>query len=86
MQAIRVLQLGSPNGLYGAERWILALIKHLDSAKIQSTVAVIKDTSGDLAPICQQAEALGFQVHEFQALGRINFSAIKKIKDYILPK
>ncbi len=39
---IRVLQLGSPTGLYGAERWILALIRHLDPSKVESIVGVIK--------------------------------------------
>jgi len=36
MKSIKILQLGSPTGLYGAERWILALVKHLDSAKKQN--------------------------------------------------
>jgi hypothetical protein len=32
-KTLRVFQLGSPTGAYGAERWILSLIKHLDPQK-----------------------------------------------------
>ena len=51
MNKIRVLQLGSPTGLYGAERWILALIKHLDPEKVESLVAVIQDDPNLDAPL-----------------------------------
>ena len=50
-QPIRVLQLGSPTGLYGAERWILALVKHLSPDHVESVVATIKDAPGDVPPL-----------------------------------
>ena len=81
---IRVLQLGSPTGLYGAERWILALIKHLDPEKIESRVAVIKDSPSLEAPLCREAQKLGFRSHSIQAYGRANFSAVKLLRDLIL--
>ena len=58
---IRVFQLGSPSDLYGAERWILALIKHLDPSKVESIVGVIKDEPKLDAPLCELAANLGFQ-------------------------
>lgn len=80
---IRVLQLGSPTGLYGAERWILALIKHLDPQRIESWVGVIKDDPDLAAPLCQEAEQLGFKTKIFEAYGKANFSAIAQLKQFI---
>lgn len=80
---IRVLQLGSPTGLYGAERWILALIKHLDPEKVQSIVGVIKDDPTQDAPLCQEAAKLGFKTIFFKVHGKASFSAIKQIKHFI---
>ena len=83
-EPVKILQLGSPTGLYGAERWILALIKHLDPQKITSIVGVIKDDATQDAPLCKAAEAYGFQTRYFEGPGRINFSVIKQLKQFIL--
>lgn len=80
---IRVLQLGSPTPLYGAERWVLALIKHLDPAKVESIVAVIKDAPDLDPPLCREAEKLGFRSKVFNAYGKINFSAVSQLKNFI---
>ena len=80
---IKVLQLGSPTGMYGAERWILALIKHLDPQKVTSIVGVIKDDDNQDAPLCQEAEKLGFRTQFFEAHGKINFSVIKQLREFI---
>lgn len=81
---IRVLQLGSPTGLYGAERWILALIRHLDPAKVHSITGVIKDAPDLAAPLIIQAAAMGFETMTIQARGKANFSAVTKLRKYIL--
>lgn len=81
---IKVLQLGSPSGLYGAERWILALIKYLDPQKVVSVVGVIKDDPSQDAKLCQEAKALGFQTIEFEVHGRVNFSIIQQLKKYLV--
>lgn len=80
---LRVLQLGSPTSLYGAERWILALVKHLDAARIESIVSVIKDDADIGAPICREAEAAGYRTKIFYAFGKVNFSAVRQIRDYV---
>jgi glycosyltransferase involved in cell wall biosynthesis len=84
MRKIRVLQLGSPTGLYGAERWILALIRHLDPEEIESQVAVIKDDPSLDAPLCREARKLGITSHVFEAKGRVNVSAVQQLRKYIL--
>lgn len=80
---IKVLQLGSPIGLYGAERWILALIKHLDPGKIESSVASIKDHPSLEVPLCLQGEKLGFKTRVFESWGKASFSAVKQLREYI---
>lgn len=81
---IRVLHLGSPTGLYGAERWILALIRHLDPARIESTVAVIKDAPALEAPLCREAEMMGFRSCVFQAYGKVNPLAVMRVRSFLL--
>jgi len=83
MRRLRVLQLGSPTGLYGAERWILALIKHLDPERIESIVGVIKDEPSLEAPLCSEAEKLGFRTKIFEAYGKMNFSAVRQLRRFI---
>ncbi len=83
-ERIKVLQLGSPTGLYGAERWILALIKHLDPEKIRVSVAAIKDSSHLDAPLCVEAAKLGFPSHVIESFGRVNVSAVRNMRQLIL--
>ena len=84
MDRINVMQLGSPTGLYGAERWILALIKHLSAGKVRSFVAAIKDDPDLEVPLCQEADKLGFRTHVFQVNGRFNLSAVRQLRRFIL--
>ncbi|WP_022853499.1 glycosyltransferase family 4 protein [Thermodesulfatator atlanticus] len=80
---LRVLQLGSPTGLYGAERWILALIKYLDPEKIETIVGVIKDDPHLEAPILAHAQGLGFKTVAIEAYGRFNVKAITLLRNYL---
>ena len=80
---IRVLQLGSPTGLYGAERWILALVKHLSTAQIESIVGTIKDAPGEAPPLCQQAAALGIRTVVFESQGRLSLKAIGLLREFV---
>ena len=81
---IRVLQLGSPTGLYGAERWILALIRHLDPSKVESIVGVIKDAPDLESPLIREASSMGFKTILIEAFGKANFSAVLKLRRYII--
>lgn len=83
---LKVLHLGNPTGLYGAERWILALVKHLDKEKIDSVVASIKDDSNLKVPLCKEAEKIGIKTHIFKAYGKANFGAIFLLRNFIRQK
>jgi glycosyltransferase involved in cell wall biosynthesis len=82
-QRLRVLQLGSPTGLYGAERWILALVKHLPSTEIESIVGAIKDAPGGEPPLCEQAAAMGLRTAVFEAHGKLSLPAVGLLKKFI---
>jgi len=81
---IRVLQLGSPKGLYGAERWILALSKYLDPDQVATWIAAIKDCPEDNVELCREADNLGIKNHIFEAFGYANPRSILLVKDFIL--
>lgn len=81
---IRVLHLGSPTGLYGAERWILALVNNIDRTTIRSEVAVILDDAALEADLCQQAEKTGIPAMVFEAHGKFNWSAVKQLRTHIV--
>ncbi|HVW69848.1 MAG TPA: glycosyltransferase, partial [Steroidobacteraceae bacterium] len=80
---LRVLQLGSPNGLYGAERWILALVKHLPRGEITSIVGSVKDTPGTDPEICRYAAGLSLETQVFEAYGKMSWGAVGQIRRYI---
>jgi glycosyltransferase involved in cell wall biosynthesis len=80
---IRVLHLGSPNGLYGAERWILALVRHLDLSRVESHVGVIRDEPEYDPPLLHLAAADGLKTVAIDAPGRFNWAAVTALRQYI---
>lgn len=78
---IRVLQLGSPNGMFGAERWIMALLAHLPRARVHSSVGVVRDTVTSQEPeLLSQARAAGFDTVCVEAIGRFNPKAVAALR------
>jgi glycosyltransferase involved in cell wall biosynthesis len=84
MKTLRVLQMGSPTGMYGAERWIMALVRHLDPQRIESRVGVILDDLLQPAPLVQAAAAAGFGTHVVPAPGRINWAAVRGLREVLV--
>lgn len=84
-QKTRVLHLGNPLGLYGAERWILALVRHLDTATVDSVVGVILDDAGQSsAALCERAAEYGFRTVQIKAPGRLSRGAVGQLREYIV--
>lgn len=83
---LRVLHLGSPTGLYGAERWILALINNIDSSCVESEVAVVLDDPSLDAPLCSEAAAMGFASTVFEAHGKFSWAAVRQVRAHILSR
>jgi len=82
-EKIKVLQLGSPIGLYGAERWILTLLKHIDPTKIESSVGSFNDERQSEIPLCAEASKLGFPSHIIECDGIFNLSAVRNLRTHI---
>jgi glycosyltransferase involved in cell wall biosynthesis len=80
---IKVVQLGNPTGMYGAERWILALARHLDPEKVETRVAVLKDDPTLDSPLYHAAVRNGFCAHMFEAYGRFNAEAVRQVRSYL---
>jgi glycosyltransferase involved in cell wall biosynthesis len=81
---VRVLHLGSPSGLYGAERWIISLVSHLDAQRVKSVVGVINDGKYDDVPLCRLAASRGFETVVINGLGKVNLGAIRELRRYIV--
>ena len=58
---LRVLQFSYGESLYGAERWILTLIKYLDPELIETVVAAIRDEDTERLPLVEAASEQGFE-------------------------
>ena len=81
---VRVLQLGSPAGMFGAERWIMALAKHLPRDQVETVVGVIQDEpTGKEPPLCEHARALGFETLTIQAPGKLSAQAVSGLRQAI---
>lgn len=82
---LRVLQLGNATGLYGAERWILALVRHLQPEAVESIVAVVDDRPApDTAPeLVLEARRLGLPAQVFHAPGRLSARALRRLREFV---
>ncbi len=81
---VRVLQLGGPMAVLGAERWILALGRHLDAARCETVIGVLQDLpGGGEPPLCAQAARLGLPTAVFEAPGRLSLAAVAQIRDFV---
>ncbi|MBN9429703.1 MAG: glycosyltransferase family 4 protein [Burkholderiales bacterium] len=82
---LRVLHLGSPAGMFGAERWILALCRYLPGTHVESIIGVVQDGShAGVPPLCQHAEKLGFRSLTVHAPGKLSLAAIGQLRRFIM--
>ena len=71
-------------GLYGAERWILALIRNTLRPRVEFTVGAIKDSPGGEPPLCAAAHSMGFATQAFEGFGKLSLRAIGQIRRFIV--
>jgi glycosyltransferase involved in cell wall biosynthesis len=81
--AIRVLELAGSVALYGAERWILALVKNLDRQKIQPIIGALNDEMGSTAPLCDAAVRMDAPTFVIQSRGRVDLHSIRRLRQII---
>jgi len=76
---INVLQFICPTGFYGAERWILALTKHLPKEQVRSDLAVtLEHNSKNLELVKTYRKNYG-EAFEIPMNGRFDLGVIKKL-------
>lgn len=81
-----VLQFICPTGFYGAERWILALAKHLDPNKVRCDLVVTAEPSNQDLEIGRQYKALGLNAYEIPMRNKFDFSVISQLVRLIREK
>lgn len=79
---INILQFICPTGFYGAERWILALSKHLPPAFNSELAVTLENASHDLK-LVSEFSALGHTSHEIPMRHPFDMSVISKLVDLI---
>ena len=77
---IRVMQLSYGHALYGAERWVLMLAKHLDEARVETVVACIRDADTSELPLIDEARRLGFKTSVIDGTRRLLWSSIRGLR------
>jgi glycosyltransferase involved in cell wall biosynthesis len=82
-KTINVLQFICSTGFYGAERWVLALAKHLNKDKIRCDLAVtLEQNSQDLELVKHYKQKCG-ETFEIPMSGRFDLTVINKLVQLI---
>jgi glycosyltransferase involved in cell wall biosynthesis len=79
IKTINVLQLITPVGFYGAERWVLALINNSDTNLVRHDLAITDEPEEQDLEILNQFPRKAGQAHTVTMNSRFDFSAIKKL-------
>jgi glycosyltransferase involved in cell wall biosynthesis len=80
---LRVLQIAYGTALYGAERCVLAIITHLDPARIETIVACILDRNTTVHPLLAEASRLGFPTLALGDAARHWTGAIRSLRQAV---
>ncbi len=79
MKKINVLQFICPAGFYGAEMWIIALAKNLDSDLVDCQLAITRESEDQNIEIYNRFQALGFKSYQIKMRGRFDPFAVYKL-------
>ena len=78
-QTINVLQFICPTGFYGAERWVLALAKHIDPTKIRCDLAVTMEPGQAPLELVNEYKKLDLPCHIVDMKSKFDLSAVTKM-------
>ena len=85
-KTINVLQFICPTGFYGAERWILALAKHLDPSKVRCDLVVTAESGNQDLEISRHYKTLGLDAYEIPMANKFDFAATSRLAELIRDK
>lgn len=83
LKDMRVLQLISSGGLYGAERVLLNLVSHLKADGVQSTIAVFRNSQNDHTEVAEAAQEIGVRTVLVNCRGRVDRSSVRELRNVI---
>ena len=78
---MKILQFICSTGFYGAERWVLALSKHLPNSVSSELVVTLEPNTEDLE-LVKQFQSIG-KTHQVPMNGRFDLSIVKKLAEVI---
>jgi glycosyltransferase involved in cell wall biosynthesis len=85
-QTINVLQFICPTGFYGAERWVLALAKHVDPFKVRCDLAVTMEPGQTPLELVNEYKKLNLPCHIVDMKSKFDLSAVTKMAELIKEK
>lgn len=83
---IKVLQFICPTGFYGAERWVLALAKHLDHQTTCCELAVTMEPGQKTLELVKEYKKLGLAVHIIPMTNKFDLSSINRLTQLLTDK
>ena len=83
MKKLNVLQFICSSGFYGAERWVLALAKHLDPQVINCHLAVTIESSNDELKIINEFDKLDGNIFQLPMSHRFDLKVVDKLVEVI---
>ncbi|MDR4499292.1 MAG: glycosyltransferase [Candidatus Scalindua sp.] len=86
MRKINVLQFICPAGFYGAEMWILALAKNIDTHSINCKLAITRESEVQNIEVYNRFQSLGFDAYQINMRGRFDPRVIYKLLRLIKEK
>ncbi len=76
---MNVLQFICPTGFYGAERWVLALAKHLPPETVNCELAVTMEPAQQELEIIKEYKKLSLPCHEVSMKNKFDLAAINSL-------
>ncbi len=77
---MRVLELISPTGYYGAERVLVTLAKYLQKAGVDVSTGIFSATHGAAHEVAERAGEAGVAVFEVPCAGRVDLGAVRTLR------
>lgn len=81
---MNIAHLICPMKLYGKEKWLLALLKHIDRTRYPSIVIPLIDE--DSFPLADMLNQYGIEFHTIRISGKYSFRKAKEIADLVEKK
>lgn len=82
-ETINVLHLIGSTGLYGAERWILALMRAMDTQEVRSILVNLVDSTNERSAVVHAAGQRGLVALDFVTGGKFNPIAVLRLARWV---